>query len=65
MTTTLFAPVNFSLVPRRCFDADRRQDTVAAARAGVDEYTALIAQWRAASQAGSPVGGPAAAATVE
>ncbi|GAA1364381.1 hypothetical protein GCM10009661_14030 [Catellatospora chokoriensis] len=41
--------------------AGRRQDTVAAARAAVDEYTALIAGWRAAWQAGAPVGEPAAA----
>ncbi|MFC7245021.1 hypothetical protein ACFQO7_21305 [Catellatospora aurea] len=47
------------------FDAARTQDTLAAARASVDEYTALIAQWRATWQAGSPGAEPAAAATVE
>lgn len=39
----------------------RRQDAVAAARDAVHEYTALIAEWRAAWQAGMPVGEPAAA----
>lgn len=43
------------------FETARRQDTIAAARAGVDEYTALIAQWRATWQAGTPGGEPAVA----
>lgn len=41
--------------------ASHRPDTVAAARASVEEYAALIAEWRAAWQAGSPAGEPAAA----
>lgn len=46
------------------FESVRSQDTVAAARASVDEYTALISQWRAVWQAGLPGGEPAAAETV-
>lgn len=48
----------------RHLDAGRRQDTVAAARTGVDEYAALIAQWRSTWQAGMPVGEPAVAPAV-
>ncbi|MEV4416926.1 hypothetical protein [Catellatospora sp. NPDC049609] len=44
-------------VPRS--GGDRSQADVAAARASLDEYTGLIADWRAAWQAGAPGGEPA------
>ncbi|WP_203746018.1 hypothetical protein [Catellatospora bangladeshensis] len=57
-TARAFGAHGQSAFPR--LDAGRRQDTVAAARAAVDGYAALIVDWRAAWQAGAPGGEPAA-----